>query len=335
MTLGLFARKGAPVDARSVLGRGQFVPADRTELPGDPLARAMRLRQFGSIVRQRAQWADHPDFKKTFDAASHAIDEAFAVVPDGFVSVALSTFDQPGSPEMDCETESYLLARYAVTNAEFQAFVDAGGYEDPEFWPEDVWPHLISFKDQTEHPGPRFWRGGRHHRDLAHHPVIGVCFYEALAYAHWAGYRLPSDAEWQMAASWRTRSSAHVHRRYPWGDVLDLRYCNIWASGCGSTLPVTAHPDGAAPNGVQQLIGNVWEWTDSEFDCVDRDGRRIVGDTLLRPIRGGAYDTYFPWQTTSAFRSGLGCLARVHNVGFRCALDLPGRGDSRRQVPDQ
>jgi formylglycine-generating enzyme required for sulfatase activity len=73
---------------------------------------------------------------------------------------------------------------------------------------------------------------------------------------------------------------------------------------------------------VCQLIGNTWEWTDSEFAAVDREGRQVVGDTLLKVIRGGAYDTYFPWQAASAFRSGLGCLSRAHNVGFRCTLDL-------------
>ena len=181
---------------------------------------------------------------------------------------------------------------------------------------------MISFKDQTDHAGPRFWRAGRHHRDLAKHPVVGICYYEAEAYARWAGFRLPTEIEWQMAASWRIRSSAHVHRRYPWGDALDLSFCNIWASGHGGTLPVDACPGGAAPNGVVQLIGNVWEWTASDFEAVDREGRSVVGDTLLKSIRGGAYDTYFPWQAVGAFRSGLRCLTRAHNVGFRCALDL-------------
>lgn len=322
MTMGLFSRKAVGVDSASVLARGDFVPGAKTKLPGDPLAQALRLGRFGVIVRQRKQWADHPNFRKMLGEATRAIDEQFALVPEGFVSLALSIFDQPGGPELDCETEPFLLARRAVTNAQFQGFVDAGGYEDLELWPQEVWPHLISFRDQTDHPGPRFWRDGRHHRELAEHPVVGVSFYEAAAYAGWAGFRLPAEAEWQMAASWRTRSSAHVHRRYPWGDALELSCCNVWAAGHGGTLPVDACPGGAAPNGVLQLIGNVWEWTDSDFEAVDREGRQVVGDTLLKSIRGGAYDTYFPWQAVSAFRSGLGCVSRSHNVGFRCALDL-------------
>jgi iron(II)-dependent oxidoreductase len=323
MPLGLFSKTTGAIDSHSILAQGDFQPAEKTRLADDPLAQALQLGRLGLIVGQPERWADHPKFKRTLAAAMQAVDERFALVPEGYVSIALSIFDQPGGPEKDCETEPFLLARHAVTNAEFQHFVDADGYQDLELWPEEIWPHLISFKDQTAQPGPRFWRDGRHHRRLADHPVVGISFYEATAYAQWAGLRLPDEAEWQMAASWRIRSSAHVNRRYPWGDALDLSYCNIWASGRGGTLPVNACPGGAAPNGVLQLIGNTWEWTSSDFEATDREGRQIVGDTLLKGIRGGAYDTYFAWQAVSTFRTGLGCLARVHNVGFRCAMDLP------------
>jgi iron(II)-dependent oxidoreductase len=74
---------------------------------------------------------------------------------------------------------------------------------------------------------------------------------------------------------------------------------------------------------VRQLIGNVWEWTSSDFSSTDREGRSVVGESAMKGVRGGAYDTYFPWQATAAFRTGLTCLSRVHNVGMRCALDLP------------
>ena len=80
---------------------------------------------------------------------------------------------------------------------------------------------------------------------------------------------------------------------------------------------------GAAPNGVVQLIGNVWEWTSSDFIISDGQGNLVVGDAAMKSIRGGAYDTYFPRQTTSLFRTGLTALIRSHNVGLRCAMDLP------------
>jgi iron(II)-dependent oxidoreductase len=113
-------------------------------------------------------------------------------------------------------------------------------------------------------------------------------------------------------------------RRYPWGDALDIRRCNIWSSAIGHTVPVGVYPNGASPNGVLQLIGNVWQWTESDLELT-HEGRPVVGDMLLKSIRGGAFDTYFAAQATSVFRTGLPALARVHNVGFRCALDLSGR----------
>ena len=87
-------------------------------------------------------------------------------------------------------------------------------------------------------------------------------------------------------------------------------------------MPVDEYEAGAAPNGVLQLIGNVWEWTSSNYEISDDCGRTVVGDMLMKEIRGGSYDTYFAAQATSCFRTGLASLARMHNVGFRCVLDL-------------
>jgi len=228
---------------------------------------------------------------------------------------------------MDFETDPFLMARCATTNAEFQLFVDDNAYENLELWPKDIWPHLIDFKDLTGLPGPRYWEHGRHDRRLADHPVVGICYYEAAAYAAWAGYRLPTEAEWQMAASWRIRSSAYVLRRYPWGDAMDASRCNIWMSGVGTTVPVHEYENGAAPNGVLHLCGNVWEWTDSDYCVYDEEGRPVVGDMLMKSIRGGSFDTYFACQATSFFRTGLACLMRTHNVGIRCALDCSAVDD--------
>ncbi|HSW46602.1 MAG TPA: formylglycine-generating enzyme family protein [Phycisphaerae bacterium] len=328
MALKLFSRKAKMAAARPARtggarpSREDYVPAERMTLEDDPLQRYIQLGRFGWIARHREQWGDHPLIQAAFEAAIEAIDEHFAIVPEGFVSIAQATSDYPGCPETDIETPPFLLAKWCVTNQQYQGFVDDGGYEDLNLWPEDIWPHLIDFKDQTGDAGPRFWRHGRHDRRIADHPVVGVSCYEAAAYARWAGFRLPTGAEWQMAASWRIRSSAHVLRRYPWGDAFDVRRCNLWASGLGRTVSVEGYEEGAAPNGVLQLIGNVWEWTDSEYGVQDDAGRLVVGDMILKEIRGGAFDTYFPAQATSSFRTGLAGLRRMHNVGFRCIVDL-------------
>lgn len=302
--------------------REDYQPAESLKPDQDPLQRYLQLERYGAIARGRSQWQDHPMIQSVFQAAVEAIDENFAVVPEGFASVSLAVTDFPGSPEDDFETQPFLLSRFCVTQEQFQKFVDAGGYEEMQLWPQDIWPHLIDFKDLTGKPAPRYWQEGRHDKRLAKHPVVGICYYEAAAYALWAGYRLPTGAEWQMAASWRIRSSANVLRRYPWGDALDTNKCNIWASGVASTVPVNEYEVGAAPNGVLQLIGNVWEWTASNYEISDDCGRQVVGDMLMKEIRGGAYDTYFAAQATSCFRTGLASLARMHNVGFRCVVDL-------------
>lgn len=302
--------------------RPDFQPAEPTVLHDDPLKRELQCERYGFVIINRDHWQRHAEAKRLVDQAAQAIDDQFALVPEGYASVPQTVSDAPGSPEEDLETESFLLARHAVTNGQFQKFVDAEGYQNLELWPEDIWPHLIDFKDQTDHQGPRYWQNGLHDRRKADHPVVGICFYEAFAYARWAGYRLPTTAEWQMAASWRIRSSAHVLRRYPWGDALDKSRCNIWASGIGDTQPVQSYENGAAPNGVCQLIGNVWEWTATDYEVTDPDGNPVIGDMIMKDIRGGAYDTYFPAQATSFFRTGLASLIRAHNVGFRCALDL-------------
>lgn len=337
MALRLFSRRQAeppppPVppqrqpEPRQVRAPAPYEPADPIELNPDPLLRCIQLERFGIITARRDQWRNHVGAQAVLEAAVRAIDEQFALVPEGFVSLPQTVSGDPGSPEVDVETHAFLLQQHAVTNAQYQNFVDAGGYEDLEYWPKDIWPHIIDFRDQTHTAGPRYWRNGRHNKALANHPVVGICFYEAAAYARWAGFRLPEETEWQMAASWRIRSSANVLRRYPWGDALDIRRCNIWASGVGTTVPVTYHESGAAPNGVLQLIGNVWEWTASDFEVTDDEGRTVVGDMLMKSIRGGAFDTYFPFQATSGFRTGASSLMRMHNIGFRCALDLEAAG---------
>lgn len=328
MALKLFSRRVEPEVVVAVRPpsatrpTGEYEPAEALRLDDDPMRQYLQCERFGVIAASQDRLCGQAGGEAVVRQAMDAIDELFAVVPEGFVSLPETMNDVPGCPETDVDTEPFLLARHPVTNEQFQKFVDADGYSDLELWPKDIWPHLIDFKDLTECPGPRFWRDGRYDKPLADHPVVGICYYEASAFTRWAGYRLPVEAEWQMAASWRIRSAAHVLRRYPWGDALDTRRCNIWASNISHTVPVTDFSEGAAPNGVQQLVGNVWEWTDSDFEITDDESHPIVGDMLMKSIRGGAFDTYFPVQAASTFRTGSPCVSRVHNVGFRCAMDV-------------
>ena len=125
-----------------------------------------------------------------------------------------------------------------------------------------------------------------------------------------------------MAASWHIKSSTDIMRRFPWGDAMDNTRCNVWSSRHGTTVPVEEYANGSAPNQVRQLVGNVWEWADTEYTITDDLGRPIVGEMPMHVTRGWAFDTYFEIQATTYFRTGQIALARMHNTGFRCAMNL-------------
>jgi iron(II)-dependent oxidoreductase len=169
----------------------------------------------------------------------------------------------------------FRIARAPVTNAEFAAFVDDGGYQRRDCWSSQGW--VWRTKAKAQHP--LYWhRDGqqwlRQHFDTLvplepHAPVAYVTWYEAEAYCNWAGRRLPTEAEWELAASAEptadgTGFTGHK-RRYPWGDTpptpelanLDARFL-----GC---VDVGAFPAGDSAFGCRQMAGNIWEWTESAF----------------------------------------------------------------------
>jgi iron(II)-dependent oxidoreductase len=172
--------------------------------------------------------------------------------------------------------EAIYLDRYATTNADFERFVKAGGYNQEQLWPTEILPSVLQFVDTTGHPGPRFWSSGRAAPDKLDHPVVGVCWYEANAYAHWAGKRLPTAAEWQRAVTWFTPQN-----KYPWGNVFDPVRANTWIAGPGDTVSVKKYESGCTPNGIYQLIGNVWEWVACCFECGDHERFRVLFDAPM------------------------------------------------------
>jgi iron(II)-dependent oxidoreductase len=171
---------------------------------------------------------------------------------------------------------AFRIARTAVSNAEFAAFIEDNGYRRREFWTHEGW----RWRENTQAEHPVYWRREperawqRRNFDTwvpleTNLPVLHVNWYEADAYCRWAGRRLPTEAEWEMAGSAEPASGksglSPRKRMFPWGDEpptperanLDWR-----ASGC---VPVDALPDGDSAFGCRQLIGNVWEWTASDF----------------------------------------------------------------------
>lgn len=168
------------------------------------------------------------------------------------------------------EVRPFRMARTPVTNARFADFVEAGGYHDRRWWSAAGW----SWRERAGVEAPVYWRRSgngwkqrRFNREEAlpaHEPVIHVNWYEAEAWCRWAQRRLPTEAEWEFAASTVPGEPA-VKRPYPWGDAEPgAETANLWGLA-GRCAPVNAHAAGDSAWGVRQMFGNVWEWTADWF----------------------------------------------------------------------
>jgi formylglycine-generating enzyme required for sulfatase activity len=202
--------------------------------------------------------------------------------------------------EHEITVATFYIDRFPVTNAQFKQFLDATHYS-----PKDT----INFL--------RDWKNGVYPSGLGNRPVTWVSLEDARAYAAWAGKRLPHEWEWQLAAQ------GTDGRAFPWGQAWD--YANVPAPVTGRTMtgpdPVDAHPSGASPYGVMDMVGNVWQWTD-EF--VDEHTRASI-------VRGGEYFQpqgsiwYFPQAYRNDEHGKLLLMApgydRSGGVGFRCVKD--------------
>ena len=251
--------------------------------------------------------------------------QQMALVPAGTVDVILCDGSSAGR-----EVGGFFLDRYAVTNRQFRKFVQAGGYDALEIWPQAVWPSVSRFTDRKGRPGPRYWEDGKFPSGQADHPVVGICWYEAVAYARWVGKRLPTALEWQKAGGWPEQLSGGNCNRYPWGDLFDPERTNLWTSGIGKTVPVDAYPTGATPNGIFQMTGNVWEWLADPLETIPcAEGTTFLPWKPMPRIIGGAYNTYFASEATCHFITGQAELNRLDNIGFRCAVSL----DQLRTLP--
>lgn len=317
-TVSILKHRGS---ARANRGSGQI---DLTSLPPDA-RRLIRDRRYCRILPASGEM---PYDEASIACAWQAVEREMAMVPSGVVRLSIDSVssDNAGlelAPHRSepIKVESLYLDRDCVTHADFAKFVDAGGYGNPHYWPAEVLPNVLQFTDCTGHPGPKFWTNGRPPSDRLDHPVVGVCWYEANAFSSWAGKRLPTAEEWQRAGTWHQGHSVDgSEQRYPWGNSFDPSKANLWAKGTGGTVPVHAFASGCTPNGVRQLVGNVWEWVNSTFSPEAGEQAIAMLEQTMAEIRGGAFDTYFHSQATCQFRTGQPLLFRGSNVGFRCCV---------------
>jgi iron(II)-dependent oxidoreductase len=254
--------------------------------------------------------------------ADRALQQAMSEVPPGDVWMrpwrTAAESEDFNPPDELVQVERFHIDKYAVTNRLFLEFVDADGYRQPSHWRESVWPLVSEFVDMTGRQGPRFWSDGTF---PAEHPVVGISWFEADAYARWIGKRLPYDFEWVKAASSpiSTAGSGPIQRTFPWGPTFDSARANLWSSGLGRTAPVDTYSTGSTPAGVYQMVGNVWEWISSEFRA-DVEGVEVEAEPLFMSIRGASFATYFDSQAGCQVQSADCPFARKWNIGLRCAI---------------
>jgi iron(II)-dependent oxidoreductase len=214
--------------------------------------------------------------------------------------------------------DTYYIDRYPVTCGQYREFIAADGYRNACWWSLEGWQWL------QENPvaQPLYWSA-----DSAwdNHPVCGVSWYEADAYARFAGKRLPTEAEWEKAATWDV--ATEQQRLYPWGEEFpSTSRCNH-DNAVGQTTAVDAYPTGQSAYGCYDMLGNVWEWTDSWFDGYlgfksypYRGYSQAYFDGKHRVLKGSSWATR-PWAMRGSFRNWYYPGVRQILSGFRCASD--------------
>jgi formylglycine-generating enzyme required for sulfatase activity len=218
-----------------------------------------------------------------------------------------------------------------VTNAEFAQFIEDGGYDRAGYW-------TAVGKKRKESEGwkqPRLWEDEEWNDPSR--PVVGVSWYEAVAYCNWLTaktgkqYRLPTEAEWEKAARGPATGPA-PGRLWPWGNRWDPTLCNNRESGPGRTAPVGQYPGGDSPYGVGDMAGQVWEWCSTIWGGPGEepkfgypykyDDREVLEVEDTRILRGGSWiDGAGACRCSHRFRYSP--RYGDYNRGFRCARSLP------------
>ncbi|WP_267241885.1 ergothioneine biosynthesis protein EgtB [Streptomyces sp. PR69] len=342
-TLDLLSPAEARGYARDVRGRVLDV-LERTPLEGRPLVDAAFA--FGMVAQHEQQHDETMLITHQLrrgPAALHAPAPpqgtadglpAEVLVPGG--RFTMGTSDEPWAldnerPAHERLVPAFFLDTTPVTCGAYLAFIEDGGYSERRWWAEAGW-------DQIRRHGigaPLFWRreGGQWLRRRfgvlepvpEDEPVLHVSWYEADAYARWAGRRLPTEEEWEKAA--RHDPASGRSRRYPWGDAdpaeahanLGQRHLRPAAAG--------SYPEGQSPLGVRQLIGDVWEWTSSDFLPYPgfaafpyKEYSEVFFGSDHKVLRGGSF-AVDPVACRGTFRNWDLPVRRQIFSGFRTARD--------------
>ncbi|HUG39119.1 MAG TPA: ergothioneine biosynthesis protein EgtB [Longimicrobiales bacterium] len=327
-------------------------------LPRVDLDNGSRLLEGGFVFHMVAQHEHQHDetILQTLQlkrGAPYATPRAWAVperpegsaLPDGEMvrfdggEVVIGTDTHPAAydnerPSYLARVEPFSIDVAPVTNGAYTGFMEAGGYLERAHWSEAGW----AWREESGAETPLYWyrEGGKdgewHTRVMdrtgpvpPEHPVCHVTYYEAEAYASWAGKRLPTELEWETASSWDPSSGSK--RVFPWGDdaptTLDA---NVDQLAFG-TAPVGAYPRNVSPLGCHGMIGDVWEWTSSTFSPWPGyetfpypEYSEVFFGPDYRVLRGGSWATR-SGAIRNTFRNWDYPIRRQIFSGFRCASD--------------
>jgi iron(II)-dependent oxidoreductase len=235
-------------------------------------------------------------------------------------------------PRHEVELGAFRIDRFPVSNGAYQRFMEDGGYSRSELWSKNGWDWIETFRPEA----PEYWfrspEGTWHTSRFGQMapvdpalPVMHVCYFEADAYARWAGKRLPTEFEWEVAASWDPQRKRA--RRYPWGDEPPRADNANLDQLMFGPAPVGAYPAGASAIGCEQMLGDVWEWTSSNFlpypgfvaFPYPEYSEPFFGATF-RVLRGGSWATR-PRVARVTFRNWDSPIKRQIFAGFRCVID--------------
>ena len=298
------------------------------------LARLQAVDEVSLAKLRRLYHADAEDGPR--HAALHALLALGRAADVGMIHVPAGEFlmgsagndkdaEDDEKPQHRLHLPDYFFDRTPVTNAQFRGFVEAGGYAHGDYWAEAIeaqrWRNgLYVDYDGEERRQPWLWNDAKWNGD--EQPVVGVSWYEALAYARWAGKRLPSEAEWEKAARWDAEQGRSLI--YPWRDGWADGRANTKEAGIGRTTPVGQFsPGGDSPIGVVDMTGNVWEWCSTrwgyDYPYVVTDGREDLsgGDDVTRVLRGGSWANDRQWGRCARRNWASPWNGRWHR-GLRC-----------------
>ncbi len=230
-------------------------------------------------------------------------------------------------PEHKTYLEDYEIGIFPITNREYLEFMNDGGYETYKYWLSDGWEKVKS----NNWKSPMYWEkidDEWYVRDFLgirkinpNEPVCHVSYYEADAYCKWSGKRLPTEAEWEKAACWNeTKQEKTI---FPWGNNTPTEEnCNLLESYHWGCTEIGTYPSGKSPSGCEQMIGDVWEWTSSEF--VGYPGFKTGFDeyndkwfTNQKVLRGGSFGTP-KMSIRGSYRNFFRLDERWLFSGFRC-----------------